>query len=125
MCVFFQAQLSQTLNKNMYHVVKYAAYVQCQAQPSQDRNLILDKDSSLYNVIYLSQQNELLKKTGFHLRDGDSRLAKPAEKPSLLQAKEDCYDGVIVDPCSLPTNTEDFVDRLKSSLLHWKIQVYF
>lgn len=96
--------------------------MQCQAQPSQDRSLILDKDSSLYNVIYLSQQNELLKKTGFHLRDGDSRLGKPAEIPSLLRAKEDCYDGVIVDPCSLPTNTEDFVDRLKSSLLHWKIQ---
>lgn len=96
--------------------------MQCQAQPSQDRSLILDEDSSLYDLIYLPQRNELLKQSGFHLRNVDSRLSKLTEKPSLLEAEEDCYEGMIVDPCSLPANTDDFVDRLKSSLLHWKTQ---
>ncbi|KAI5071367.1 hypothetical protein GOP47_0013618 [Adiantum capillus-veneris] len=91
----------------------------CQAQPTPERSLILDKQSSLYNVIYLSQQGELLDKTGFSSRIGNGGLS---EKASLLQAKEDCYDGVIIDPHSLPINMEEFVASLRLSLSHWKVQ---
>ena len=41
----------------------------------------------------------------------------------LLRSREDCYDGVLIDPSGLPLDPHEFVVRLKASLLHWRNQV--
>lgn len=41
----------------------------------------------------------------------------------LLDAWEDEYDGVVIDPHSLPLSTNAFVALLRSSLPHWKLKV--
>ena len=41
----------------------------------------------------------------------------------LLRSREDCYDGVLIDPTGLPVDPHDFVVRLRASLLHWRNQV--
>ncbi|KAI3844042.1 hypothetical protein MKX03_007060 [Papaver bracteatum] len=40
----------------------------------------------------------------------------------VLDSCDDEYDGVIVDPESLPSNTNTFASLLQSSLSHWKLK---
>lgn len=60
----------------------------------------------------------------------DTRNGQRPEGPShvsteirVLRAKEDRYDGMIVDTSSLPDEVLTFLDSLRLSLKLWKIQV--
>ncbi|KAH7300357.1 hypothetical protein KP509_24G058300 [Ceratopteris richardii] len=93
-----------------------------QGQSTPERSLILDKEPSSYDVLYLSKEGELLEKTGFNSTIGNYDFSECANKANLLKAKDDSYDGVIIDPHSLPLDAGEFLARLRSSLLHWKAQ---
>lgn len=95
----------------------------CQAQSSCERSWTLDQHpSSLFSVIDLQRQKEFLKTKHVYITSDRARLREWIEKPTLLQAEEDCYDGVIVDPRSLPLNADEFICSLRASILHWKVQ---
>ncbi|KAK8939218.1 Nudix hydrolase 8 [Platanthera zijinensis] len=49
----------------------------------------------------------------------DTSITRASE---LLDAYEDEYNGVIIDPQSLPDNANAFADVLQSSLVSWKLE---
>eukprot|EP00249_Psilotum_nudum_P005907 c19314_g1_i3 orf=219-899(+) len=52
----------------------------------------------------------------------DSSSALRPESPLLLRAKDDHYDGIIIDPNCLPSDVDTFVTSLRASLAYWKSQ---
>lgn len=47
------------------------------------------------------------------------------KKDRVLDAFDDEYEGVVVDPEQLPSNPHVFAYALRSSLHHWKIKVFY
>ena len=41
----------------------------------------------------------------------------------VLGSRDDCYDGVLIDPKRLPLDPQEFVTRLRASIGHWRTQV--
>ncbi|KAI5067510.1 hypothetical protein GOP47_0018038 [Adiantum capillus-veneris] len=97
-------------------------YVICQAhQSSRDGSLTLDKNAfPLFSVIDIQEKSDFLRKAHFFVTTDRARLPQWVERPTLLKAEEDCYDGVIVDPTCLPKSADEFVCNLRASLSHWK-----
>ncbi|KAH7300371.1 hypothetical protein KP509_24G059100 [Ceratopteris richardii] len=93
-----------------------------QGQSSREMSLILDKEPSSFDVLYLSKQGELLEKADFNSTVKNYGFSEHNNKVNLLKAQEVSYEGAINDPHSLPLDAEEFVARLRSSLLHWKAQ---
>lgn len=50
-------------------------------------------------------------------------IASPDLAVELLCAWDDEYEGVIVDPYSLPLSSNSFASTLRASLLNWKLKV--
>lgn len=98
-------------------------YVFCQAQSSRDGSLTLHQNaSSIFSMMDLQEKSDFLQKRHFYVTTDRAKMLEWVERPTLLKAEEDCYDGVIVDPTCLPSNANDFVRSLRASLSHWKIQ---
>eukprot|EP01018_Ginkgo_biloba_P023237 Gb_28827 [translate_table: standard] len=77
----------------------------------------LNKHSSV--VAPLPPDDEVLIKDGTN----EATVSGPFQQESkLLEADEDKYDGVIVDPNRLPCDVAGFVSSLKASLAEWRQQ---
>lgn len=50
-------------------------------------------------------------------------VASPCRSMELLGAWDDEYDGVVVDPASLPSAANAFASQLQSSLAYWRSKV--
>lgn len=50
-------------------------------------------------------------------------VASPCRSMELLGAWDDEYDGVVVDPASLPSAASAFASQLQSSLAYWRSKV--
>lgn len=89
----------------------YSRTLQC--TPRQDRSVgtaIQGKrltDSSLYRINGTNDTNSRL-----YSRD-----------PRMLNAHDDEYGGVVVNPDKLPAKPDIFIPMLRFSLLQWKMQV--
>ncbi|XP_058206677.1 nudix hydrolase 8 isoform X1 [Rhododendron vialii] len=62
----------------------------------------------------------LLKKGGVHVVSPN--IASPGLAVELLCAWDDEYEGIIVDPYSLPLSSNAFASTLPASLLNWKLK---
>lgn len=65
----------------------------------------------------------LLKKGGVHVVSPN--IASPGLAVELLYAWDDEYEGIIVDPYSLPLSSNAFASTLRASLLNWKLKVRY
>lgn len=52
-------------------------------------------------------------------------IASPGLAVELLYAWDDEYEGIIVDPYSLPLSSNAFASTLRASLLNWKLKVRY
>ncbi|XP_020250253.1 nudix hydrolase 8-like [Asparagus officinalis] len=59
------------------------------------------------------------KRRGINVSTTEASLFRTSE---LLDAYEDVYDGVIVDPESLPSGANAFSSILQASISHWKLK---
>jgi hypothetical protein len=50
-------------------------------------------------------------------------ISSPSTAIELLDAWDDEYDGVIIDPESLPSSANAFASALRASLSDWKLKV--
>lgn len=50
-------------------------------------------------------------------------ISSPSLAVEFLEAWDDEYDGVIIDPTSLPLSANAFASALRTSLSDWKLKV--
>lgn len=50
-------------------------------------------------------------------------ISAPAIAVEVLDAREDEYDGIVIDPRGLPSSINAFASALKASLCHWRLMV--
>lgn len=62
------------------------------------------------------------KRKGINVSTTNTSLFRTSE---VLDAYEDVYDGVIVDPESLPSSANAFSAILQASISHWKLKVVY
>ena len=60
----------------------------------------------------------VIKKKGINVLSPD--ITAPIFAPEFLDAFDDEYDGVIINPESLPSSANAFVSALRASLSNWK-----
>ncbi|KAE7998626.1 hypothetical protein FH972_003152 [Carpinus fangiana] len=60
------------------------------------------------------------KKKGFHVLSPN--ISSPSTAVESLEAWDDEYDGVIINPESLPSSANAFASALRASLSHWKLK---
>ena len=63
------------------------------------------------------------KKKGIHVLS--PKISSPSMRVELLDAWDDDYDGVIINPESLPLSANAFALALRASLSNWKLKVGF
>lgn len=63
----------------------------------------------------------VLKNSGIHVMSPG--ISSPNFRVEFLDAWDDEYDGVIIDPNSLPSSANAFVSALQASLSNWKLKV--
>lgn len=63
------------------------------------------------------------KKKGIHVLSPN--ISSPSMRVELLDAWDDDYDGVIINPESLPLCANAFALALRASLSNWKLKVGF
>lgn len=68
--------------------------------------------------------NHKLGKERIHVLSPNT-VASPSFTFEYLEGWDDEYDGVIVDPESLPSSANAFASALRASLSNWKLKVLF
>ncbi|KAL5771097.1 hypothetical protein ACOSP7_015251 [Xanthoceras sorbifolium] len=73
-----------------------------------------------YNWSFMPRRGggNLFKKRGINVLSPE--ITAPSFAPEFLNAREDEYNGVIIDPESLPSSANAFVSALRASLSYWK-----
>lgn len=51
-------------------------------------------------------------------------LSPRSSQSFVLDAHEDEYEGIVVDPHKVPLNPKIFFASLRASLAHWKLKVH-
>lgn len=89
------------------------------------------RTSSPFNETIKSvSQNHLLDSYSCRINNGmtkkvsNSSLFLKKDNTSVLDAFDDEYEGVVVNPDQLPSNPHLFAYALRSSLHQWKLKVY-
>lgn len=74
-----------------------------------------------FPVPFLGCDNYVPKKTRLCVLSPE--IASPSVTLEFLDAWDDEYDGVIINPESLPTSANAFASALQTSLYNWKLKV--
>lgn len=121
MCTLAQAQSERIISSSFMYSSAHLVKVKLSQQQSFCRGMIpkASYSTSRNNAIGSVSQERYIAESSPHRVTGPSVFTRV---PRVLDATDDAYDGVVINPERLPANPNDFLFMLRSSIFHWKIK---